>query len=45
MTLPDHLIVYPGHNYGIKPFDTLKNQKQTNKVFLAKTLEEFSKIP
>ena len=45
MTLPDHLIVYPGHDYGDKPFDTLGNQKQTNKTLLAKNLEEFSKIP
>lgn len=45
MTLPDHLIVYPGHDYGDKPFDTLGNQKQTNKTLLAKTLDDFSKIP
>lgn len=44
-TLPDHLIVYPGHDYGPKPFDNLGNQKKTNKVFLAKTIEQFSKIP
>jgi len=45
MSLPDNLIVYPGHDYGDKPFDTLGNQKQTNKTLLAKNLEEFSKIP
>ncbi len=27
MSLPDHLIIYPGHDYGDKPFDTLGNQK------------------
>jgi glyoxylase-like metal-dependent hydrolase (beta-lactamase superfamily II) len=43
--LPDNLIVYPGHDYGPKPFDTLGNQKKTSKVLLAKNLEEFSKIP
>lgn len=42
--LPDNLIVYPGHNYGNKPFDTLGNQKKTNKTLLAKNLEGFSKI-
>ena len=42
--LPDELIVYPGHDYGTKPFDTLGNQKKTNKTLLAKSLEEFSKI-
>ena len=43
--LQDHLIVYPGHDYGEKPFDTMGNQKRTNKTLLAKSLEEFSKIP
>jgi len=43
-TLPNELIVYPGHDYGNKPFDTLGNQKKTNKTLLAKNLEEFSKI-
>jgi glyoxylase-like metal-dependent hydrolase (beta-lactamase superfamily II) len=44
MVLPDYLIVYPGHDYGPKPFDTLGHQKKTNKTLLAKTLEDFSKI-
>jgi len=43
--LPDDIIVYPGHDYGEKPFDTLGNQKRTNKTLLAKNLEEFSRIP
>jgi glyoxylase-like metal-dependent hydrolase (beta-lactamase superfamily II) len=43
--LPDHLIVYPGHDYGVKPFDKLGNQKKTNKVLLAKNIIEFSGIP
>jgi len=43
--LPDHIIVYPGHDYGEKPFDTLGNQKRKNKTLLAKDLQEFSKIP
>jgi glyoxylase-like metal-dependent hydrolase (beta-lactamase superfamily II) len=43
-TLPDHLYVYPGHDYGDKPFDTLGNQKRTNKTLLAKDLKEFSEI-
>jgi glyoxylase-like metal-dependent hydrolase (beta-lactamase superfamily II) len=45
MALPDCLIVYPGHDYGDKPFDTLGNQKHTNKTLCAKTLKEFSAIP
>jgi len=42
--LPDNLIVYPGHDYGNKPFDSLENQKKTNKTLLAKNLEQFSLI-
>jgi len=45
MTLPDELIVYPGHDYGEKPFDSLGNQKRTNKTLRAKNLKEFSMIP
>ena len=45
MVLPDELIVYPGHDYGEKPFDSLGNQKRTNKTLRAKTLKEFSLIP
>ncbi|MCK4757742.1 MAG: MBL fold metallo-hydrolase [Thermoplasmata archaeon] len=43
--LLDDLIVYPGHDYGPTPFDTLGNQKHTSKVLLARSLEEFSRIP
>ncbi len=43
--LPDHLLVYPGHNYGSKPYDRLGNQKRSNKTLLAKNINEFSKIP
>ncbi len=42
--LPDHLMVYPGHDYGDNPCDILGNQKKTNKTLRAKTLQEFSKI-
>jgi glyoxylase-like metal-dependent hydrolase (beta-lactamase superfamily II) len=45
MHLPDELIVYPGHDYGEKPFDSLGNQKRVNKTLLAKNLMEFSMIP
>ncbi|OGS40198.1 MAG: hypothetical protein A3K77_04030 [Euryarchaeota archaeon RBG_13_31_8] len=43
--LPDNIIVYPGHDYGEKPFDTLGNQKRKNKTLLARNIEEFSRIP
>jgi glyoxylase-like metal-dependent hydrolase (beta-lactamase superfamily II) len=45
LPLSDDLLVYPGHDYGEKPFDRLGNQKQTNKTLRAKTLQEFSLIP
>jgi glyoxylase-like metal-dependent hydrolase (beta-lactamase superfamily II) len=44
MKLPDYLIVYPGHDYGDKPFDTLGNQKRFNKTLNVKNFEDFSKI-
>lgn len=43
--LSDELVVYPGHDYGDMPFDTLGHQKRTNKTLLAKNLKEFSLIP
>jgi len=45
LSLPDNLIVYPGHDYGEKPFDSLGNQKRINKTLRARTLKEFSLIP
>ena len=44
MNLPDYLTVYPGHDYGDKPFDTLGNQKRINKTLNVKNFEDFSKI-
>lgn len=42
--LDDNLVVFPGHNYGPKPYDTLGNQKRKSGVLLAKDLKEFSKL-
>ncbi len=42
--LSDDLIVFPGHDYGPKPFDELGNQKRTSKVMMPLDLEEFSKV-
>ncbi|MEW5936631.1 MAG: hydroxyacylglutathione hydrolase family protein [Candidatus Thermoplasmatota archaeon] len=44
-SLQDHLTVYPGHDYGDVPYDTLGRQKRTNKALLARSLEECAKIP
>lgn len=43
--LSDNLIIYPGHDYGSKPFDSLYNQKVTNPTLIAKNMNEFTKIP
>lgn len=43
MILPDDTILYPGHNYGPTPTDTLGNQKKTNRFMLADTEERFIK--
>ena len=44
MKLSDNLIVYPGHDYGDKPYDILGNQKKVNKTLNAKNFDDFSKI-
>jgi hydroxyacylglutathione hydrolase len=43
-SLPDDLIVYPGHDYGPIPSDTLGNQNRTNYTMKAKTVEEFMRL-
>ncbi|MEM0492614.1 MAG: MBL fold metallo-hydrolase [Candidatus Thermoplasmatota archaeon] len=45
MKLPGRLIVYPGHDYGDKPYDTLENQIRCNKTLRAKSYREFLAIP
>ena len=39
--LPDSLTVYPGHDYGERPHDTLGHQKQVNPYLNAPDLNEF----
>ena len=41
MALPSDTIVYPGHDYGATPTDSIENQKQTNRFMVAKTLDAF----
>ena len=41
MKLPDETVVYPGHNYGPTPTDTIGNQKQTNPYLQCGTQKEF----
>ncbi len=42
--LDDRLVVFPGHDYGPEPYDTLKNQMRTSGVLLASSLSEFSRL-
>lgn len=39
--LPDSTVVWPGHNYGPTPTDTIGHQKLTNPYLAASSLEEF----
>jgi hydroxyacylglutathione hydrolase len=44
-SLPGSIMVYPGHDYGDRAFDTLDNQLRTNKPLVAESLDEFTRIP
>ena len=39
--LPDHVEVWPGHNYGVKPSSTIGHEKETNPFMLRETFEDF----
>lgn len=39
--LNDELILYPGHNYGMKNVSTIGEEKNTNYVLAPRTLQEF----
>ena len=41
MKLPGNTVVWPGHNYGPTPNDTIAHQKQTNPYLQVATLQEF----
>jgi glyoxylase-like metal-dependent hydrolase (beta-lactamase superfamily II) len=42
--MDDDLVVFPGHDYGDKPYDTLGNQKRISGVLLAVDIKEFSTL-
>ncbi|MDX1371585.1 MAG: MBL fold metallo-hydrolase, partial [Nitrososphaeraceae archaeon] len=44
MKLNDDLIVYPGHNYGIKPISTIGEEKKNNYVLTPRTKDEFIQL-
>ena len=39
--LPDHTVIYPGHNYGKTPVSTLGREKSSNPYYQCRTEEEF----
>jgi hydroxyacylglutathione hydrolase len=41
MKLDDNIEVYPGHDYGSRPYSTIGLEKKTNYVLEKRTLEEF----
>jgi len=41
MKLDDEVEVYPGHDYGVRPYSTIGLEKKTNYVLKKRTLEEF----
>lgn len=42
--LPDNTIVYPGHDYGSKPYSTIANEKSHNIYLQCETLKEFRSL-
>jgi len=41
MKLDDRIEVYPGHDYGNRPYSTIGDEKRTNHVLKPRTKEEF----
>jgi hydroxyacylglutathione hydrolase len=41
MKLDDNVKVYPGHDYGVKPYSTIGEERRTNYTLTKRTLEEF----
>jgi len=43
-TLPEETVVYPGHNYGVKPTSTIGEQRATNPYYRCASMEEFVEL-
>jgi hydroxyacylglutathione hydrolase len=41
MKLGDHIEVYPGHNFGVKPSSTIGHERKTNPFLLRESFEDF----
>jgi len=42
--LDDDVVVYPGHDYGVKPYSTIGEEKRENYTLKKRTLEEFTEF-
>ena len=41
LTLPDHIRVFPGHDYGVRPESTIGDEKKENPFLLRDSFETF----
>jgi glyoxylase-like metal-dependent hydrolase (beta-lactamase superfamily II) len=41
LKLDDRVVVFPGHDYGPKPYATLGDQRRSNYVLEERSLKEF----
>jgi len=44
LSLPDETVIYPGHNYGYKPYNTLSDERENNEFLQAESADEFEEI-
>ncbi len=44
MKLPDHIRVFPGHDYGVAPQSTIGHERQTNPFLLRPDFESFLEL-
>jgi hydroxyacylglutathione hydrolase len=44
MKLPDHVRVFPGHDYGVAPESTIKHERTTNPFLLRPDFESFLEL-
>jgi glyoxylase-like metal-dependent hydrolase (beta-lactamase superfamily II) len=44
-TLPEHVQVYPGHDYGQRPFSTIGDEKRSNPAMACRSLDAFRALP
>ena len=42
-TLPDDTVVYPGHDYGVRPVSTIRDERRENPYLVAECYEAFAR--